>query len=165
MRPHGLRRPSRPPNPPTPPRPSPPTPPSPHPTKTDTPKGATAEKKDHPPGDPIVGTVAHVPYPTGVEKGTVRGIHGRKYGAVWVEYPGGTTLYEVSRHLLFPTPEEAERYQEEARSGKKKLKPPAPTGEETNPPNLNPTTEPTNPANPPSGPTKTWDPITGSHEV
>ena len=136
--------------------------PPPLPTKTDTPKGATAEKKDDRPGDPIVGTVAHVPYPTGIEKGTV---HGRTYGAVWVEYPGGTTLYEVARHLLFPTPEEAERYQEEARSGKKKPKPPAPTSEETNLPHPNPTTKPTNPANPPSGPTKTWDPITGSHEV
>ena len=124
-----------------------------------------AEKKDDSPDDPIVGTVAHVPYPTGVEKGTVRGVHGRKGGAVWVEYPGGTTLYEVARHLLFPTPEAAEQYREEARSGKKKPKPPAPTNEETNLPNPNPTTEPTNPANPPSGPTKTWDPITGSHEV
>ena len=113
----------------------------------------------------MVGTVIHVPYPTGVEKRTVRGIHGRKYGAVWVEYPGGTTLYEVARPLLFPTPEEAERYRDEAWSGKKKPKLPAPTNEGTNPPNPNPTTEPTNPANPPSGPTQTWDPITWSHEV
>ena len=74
----------------------------PPPTKTDTPKGA--EKKDDRPADPIV----HVPYPKGVERGTVRGIHGRKYGAVWVEYPGGTTLFEVNSSLLFPTPEEAE---------------------------------------------------------
>ena len=65
----------------------------PPPAKTDTPKGATAEKKDDCPGDAIVGTVAHVPYPTGVEMGTVHSIHGRKYGAFWVEYPGGTTLY------------------------------------------------------------------------
>ena len=97
------------------------------PTKTDTPKGATAEKKDDRPGDLIVGTVAHVPYPTGKEKGTVRGIQGRKFRAVWVEYLGGTTLYEVPRHLLFPTPEEAERYREEARSAKKKPKPPPQT--------------------------------------
>ena len=113
----------------------------------------------------IVGSVAHFPYPTGGGEGTVRGVHGRKGGAVSVECPGGTTLYEVARHLLFPTPEEAERYRENARSGKKKPKPPAPTNAETNLPNPNPTTEPTNPANPPSGPTKTWDPITGSHEV
>ena len=53
---------------------------SPPPTKTDTPKGG--EKKDHRPRDPIVGTVVHVPYPKEVERGTVRGIHGRKYGAV-----------------------------------------------------------------------------------
>ena len=112
--------------------------------------------------EPIVGTVAHVPYHTGVD---VRGVHGRKGGVVWVEYPGGTTLYEVARHLLFPSREEAERYREEARSGKKKPKPPAPTNEETNLPNPNPTTEPSNPANPPSGPTKTWDPNMGSHQV
>ena len=95
----------------------------------------------------------------------MRGVHGRKYGAVWVEYPGGTTLYEVSRSLLFPTLEEAERY---PRAGKKKPKPPAPTTEESNPPNANPTTEPTNPTNPtnpPSAPAKMWDPTTGSHEV
>ena len=77
-----------------------------------------------------------------------------------MEYPGGTTLYEVARRHLFPTPEDAERYREEARSDKKKPKPPVPTNEETNPPNPNPTTEHTYPANPPSGPTKTWDPIT-----
>ena len=35
-------------------------------------------------------------------------------------------LVEVSRHFLFPTPEEAERYREEARAGKKKPKPPRP---------------------------------------
>ena len=69
---------------------------------TDTPKG-TDEMDDHP-EDPIIGTVVHVPYPTGVEKGTVRGIHGRKYGAVRVKYRGGTTLYEVGRPLIFPTP-------------------------------------------------------------
>ena len=147
--------------PPPPPRPPPPTP---RPlAKTDTPKGA--EKKDDRPDNPIIGTVVHVTYPTGVRKGTVRGFHGRKYGAVWVEYPGGTTLYELAQPLLFPTPEEAERVRDEAQSGRKKPKPPAPTNEDTNLPNPNPTTEPTNPAHPPSGPTKTWDPITGSHEV
>ena len=139
-------------------------------TKTYTLKGA--EKKDDRPGDPIIGTVVHVPYPKGVDRGTVRGIHGRKYGAVWVEYPGGTTLYEVSRSLLFPTPEEAEQHREEARAaGQKKAKPPIPTNEASNPPNANPTTKPTNPTNPtnpnnpPSGPAKMWYPTTGSHEV
>ena len=102
--------------------------PPPPPTKTGIPKGggATAEKKDDRSGDLIVGTVAHVPYPTRVEKGTVRGVHGRKYGAFWLEYPGGTTLYEVCRHLLFPTPEEAKQYQEEARSGQEKAPTPRP---------------------------------------
>ena len=156
------------PKPPTPTPPARPTKAVPAPKPANPPKTATAQpppKKDDRPTDPIVGTVAHVPYPTGVEKGTVRGVHGRKYPAVWVEYPGGTTLYEVSRSLLFPTLEEAERYQEEARAGKKKPKPPAPTIEESNPPNANPTTEPSNPTNPPSGPAKMWDPTTGSHEV
>ena len=126
----------------------------PPPPKTNTPK------TDDRPDDPIVGTVAHVPYPTGVEKGTVRGIHGQKYGAVWVEYPGGTNLYEVSRSLLFSTLKEAERYREDAWAGKKKPTHPAPTNEESNPPNANPTTKPTNPTNPPSGPAKMWDPTT-----
>ena len=83
-------------------------------------------------------------------------------------YPGGTTLDEVSPSFLFPTLEEAERYREEARAGKKKLKPPATTNEESNPRNANPTNEttnPTNPTKPPSGPAKMWDPTTGSHEV
>ena len=139
--PHGLRRLSPPPSSPTPPRPPPPTPPT--PTKTDTPKagGATAEKKDDRADDPIVGTVARVPYPAGLEKGTVRAVHGQKRGAVCVEYPGGNTLYEMAWHLLFPIPEEAERYWEEARWSKKKPQSPAPTNEETNLPNPNPTTE------------------------
>ena len=161
---HGLRRPSPPQNPPTPPRPPPQTPPT---TKTDNPKGA--EKKDDRPEDHIVGTVVHVPFPTGVERGTIRGIHGRKYGAIWVEYPGGTSLhYEVARPLLLPTLEEAKRHQEEAPgAGKKKSKPPTPTNEASNPPNANPTTKhtnPTNPTNPPSGPAKMWNPTMGSHE-
>ena len=82
--------------------------------------------------------------------------------------PGATTLYEVAWPLLFPTPDEAERYRDEARSGKRKPEPPAPTNEETNPPNPNPTTEPTNPTNPtnpPFGPAKMWHPTMGSHEV
>ena len=89
-----------------------------------------------------------------------------------MEYPGGTTLYEVARPLLFPTLEEAEGHREEGRgAGKKKATAPAPTNEVSNPPNANPTTEPTNPThptnptNPPSGPAKMWDPTMGSHEV
>ena len=135
----------------------PPSPP--FPTKTDTPK------TDDRPADLIIATVAHVPYPTAIQKATFRGVHGRKYGAIWVEYPGSTTLCEVSRPLLFPTLVAAERYWEDARAGKKKPKPPAPTNEESNPPDANPTTQPTNPTNPPSGPAKMWDPTTGSHEI
>ena len=54
----------------------------------------------------------------------------------------------VSRSLLFATLKEAERYREEAQAGKKKPKPAAPTKEESNPPNANPTIEPTTPLTP-----------------
>ena len=132
-------------------KPKPPPIPPARPTKAvPAPKPANPPKTAIPPppdqdrhpqdGRPSRRSVAHVPYSTGVEKGTVRGIHRRKYGAVWVEYPGGTTLHEVSHSLLFPTLEEAERYREEARAGKKKPQPPAPTKQESNPPNANPTT-------------------------
>ena len=126
-----------------------------------TPKGATAEKKDDRPGDPIVGTVAHVPYPTGVEKGTVHGIHGRQYGAVWVKYLGGTTLYEVPRHLLFPTPEVAERYREEAQSGKKKPKPPPPQTKRLNPRTRTLPPNPLTPLTPHPDPRRRGTPIRG----
>ena len=99
---------------------------------------------------PIVGRVAHVPYPSGVEKGTGRGVHGRKGSAVWVEYPGSTTLYEVARHLLFPTPEEAERHRQNAQGGKRNPKtnpsPPPQTNRLT--PRLPPDKDP-NPAHKP----------------
>ena len=116
--PHGLRRPSPPPKGTNPPKTA--TPPPPPTPKTDTPKvgGATTEKKDDRPDDLIVETVAHVPYSTRVEKGTVCSVHGRKGGAEWVQNPGGTALYEVARHVLFPTREEAERYREKAQAGK-----------------------------------------------
>ena len=67
-----------------------------------------------------------------------------------------------------PHPRGGRAVRDEARSGKKKPKPPASTTEETNPPIPNPTTEPTNPTNstnPPSGPAKMWDPTRGSHAV
>ena len=107
---------------------------------------------------------ALVPYPSSKEKGTVRGVHGRKVGAIWVEYLGSTTLYKVARHLLFPTPEEAKRHRQDAQrgqGGKRKPKTP-PTDPDKNP---NPPTEPTTATNLPSGPIKMWDPATGSHEV
>ena len=114
------------------------------------------------------GTVVHVPYLIGVERGTVCGIHGRKYGAVWVEYPGGTTLYEVPRPLLFPTLEEAERHRGEARgAGKKKAKPPTPTNEASNPRTQtlppNPLTQltPLTPATPHPDPRRCGAPLRG----
>ena len=104
------------------------------------------------------------PLPPGVEKGTARGVDGRRYGAVLGEYSGGTTPYEVSRSLLFPTLEEAELYREEARAGKKKPKPAAPTNEESNPPNANPTTYPLTPLTPLTphpDPRRCWTPLRG----
>ena len=88
--PHGLRRPSPPPNPTTPPRPPPQTP---------------AHHQDrHPQGCREEGRPSRGSDHRDGRPRTVRGIHGRKYGAVWVEYPGGTTLYEVNCSLLFPPP-------------------------------------------------------------
>ena len=119
--------------------------------------------------------VAHIPYPSAVEKGTVRGVHGQKGGVVWVEYPSNTTLYEVAQHLLFPTPQEAERHRQDAQGGKggkrnTKTNSPAPANQGANPPtnpykDPKPPTEPTNQTKPPSQRTKMWDPATGSHEV
>ena len=34
-----------------------------------------------------------------------------------MQYPGKTTLYEVARGLLFPSPDEAETYRREAAEG------------------------------------------------
>ena len=69
--------------------------------------------------DSLVGTKVHVPYPTGVEVGTVIGVHWRKAGVVWVEYPGNPTLYEVARGLLFPSPEAAQEHLERVCKGVK----------------------------------------------
>ena len=82
--------------------------------------------------------------------------------------PGRHQPLEVAWRPLFTTLEEAQRYQDGARSGKKKLKAPTPASAEATPPNLIPTTEPTqptNPTNPPSGPLKMCNPTTGYHEV
>ena len=144
----------------------------PAPKPTNPPKTATATPPPPPRPTPprvprrrtTIPRIRSVPYPTGVERGTVRGIHGRKYGAVWVEYPGGTPP-----STRWPTLHEADRHSEEARGGgKKKAILPAPRNKASNPPNAKPTTEPTdptNPTNPPSRPAKMWDPTTGSHEV
>ena len=111
----------------------------------------------------IVGMVAHVPYPLGVEKGTVRGVHGWKGGVVWLEYPGNTTLHQVARHFLFPTLEEAERHRHDAQGGKRnpKTEPPAPANQETNP-LTNPDKEPNPPTDPRNRTTKMWDPTAGA---
>ena len=63
------------------------------------------------------------PYPTGVEVGTVTGVHRRKTGVVWVEYPKKPQLYEVARGLLFPTPEGAQEHLDRVRKGKGKATP------------------------------------------
>ena len=51
--------------------------------------------------------------------GTVRGVHRNKGGVVWLEYLGSTTLYEVERHLLFPTPKAAQEHLTRVRKGKR----------------------------------------------
>ena len=74
--------------------------------------------------DPMVCTKVHVPYPTCAEMGTVTGLHRRKEGIVWVEYPGITTMYEVACGLLFPSSEVARKHLERVRKGKGKPPPP-----------------------------------------
>ena len=122
----------------------PPPPPAPKPTTPTTQVGDDPE-------DPIIGTVAHVPYPRGLEMGAVRGVHRNKGGVVWVQYPGNTTLYEVARGLLLPSPEEAETYQREARGGggRRRQRPPlSPLTPRLTPSLTNPTQPPQKPPNP-----------------
>ena len=135
--------------------------------------------------DPLVGTKVHLPYPTGVEVGTVTGVHRRKAGVVWVEYQNNPQLYEVARSLLFPTPEGAQEHLDCVCKGKGKANPPPPgiwasLTRKLTPcltPKLTPDKPqkypPTNPKaenNPTPKPTpdptqQLWDPKTGSQEV
>ena len=103
--------------------------------------------------------------------GTVRGVHRNKGGVAWAEYPGNTTLYEVARGLLFPSPEEAETYRRKAVGGKQKAKTTAnPSNPATNPQSDQPqpsTTEPPNPVDKENKENKEQeggDPAKGSHE-
>ena len=77
--------------------------------------------------DPIVGTKVHVPHSRGVEVGTVRGVHRRKAGVVWVEYLDNPQLYEVAQNLRFPSPEPAHEHLERVRKPKAKPPPPPPS--------------------------------------
>ena len=103
--------------------------------------------------------------------GTVRGVHRKKGGVVGVEYPGNTTLYEVARGLLFPSPEKGKTYQEEAVGGKKKANtttvPSNPkTNHQSNRPQPN-TIDPPNPVDKEKRENKEHeggDPAKGSHE-
>ena len=175
-------------------------PPPPHqeagPPPQDPPTKATPAPKNPPPppqreGDganhPLAGTKVHGPYPTGVEVGTITGVHRRKAGVVCAEYPDDPTMYEVAHGLLFPTPEAAQEHLERVRKGKGKATPPPPPKPSGQPdPKTNPltnpkSTPPTNPTtNPPSNPKaqnnptpnltpdptqQLWDPETGSQEV
>ena len=93
------------------PPPSPPPPPPPATKATPTPKTtAPPQRGGGGTDDPHVGTKVHVPYPTGMEVGTVTGVHRRKAGLVWVEYPNNSKLYEEARGLLFPTPKRAQEH-------------------------------------------------------
>ena len=98
-----------------------------HPPKPPPPshKGQPRPQDNPPPpsgaDDPLVVTKVHVPYPTGVEVGTVTCVHPRKAGVVWVvwvEYPGNPTLYKVARGHLFPTPQAAQEHLERVGKGK-----------------------------------------------
>ena len=114
------------------------------------------------PDDPVVGPVVHIPYPGGggSEMGTIRRVYCSKAGAVWVEYLGSTTLYEVARGLLFPTPKAAKEHVEDARKGEGKPKP-KPLGQ-TDPK----TNEPADPkTNPPTDPSQKPTPTLPSHPL
>ena len=130
---------------------------------------------------PIVYTKVHVRNPTGVELGTVIGVHRRKAGVVSVEYPDDPALYPVARALLFPTSQGAQEHLDRVGKGRgKATPPPRPSGQPN--PKTNPLTDPkTNPpinpkTNPPSNPKaqnnptpsptidptqQLWDPKTG----
>ena len=166
------------PAPPSPPWPQRPPPPPRHPPQKGGGGGAN---------DPLVGTKVHVPYPRGVEVGTVTHVRRRKAVVVWVEYPGNPTLYEVARGRLFPSPEAGRPRTPRVCSqgqGESHPPPPPPSGQpdlktnpltdpKTNPPTNPKTNPPSNPKaqnNPTPNPTRdptqqSWDPKTGSQEV
>ena len=83
-----------------------------------------------------------------MEVGTANGVHRRKAGGVWVEYPSNPTIYEAARGLLFPSPEIAQEHLERVRKGKGKATPPQPSGQPD--PKTNPLTDPR--TNPPTNP-------------
>ena len=139
-------------------------------------KGGGDKKKDRGPDDPLVGSSVHVPYPTGVEVGTVTGAHARKSRVVWVRYPDNPELYEVPRGLLFTEAEAAAAHPQKARPGKKTpINPPAkPQTEPANPPtnrqevpkpHQTTTTEPTSSPKDTQPTAPLWDPKNGSQEV
>ena len=139
-------------------------------------RGGGDKKKHGGPDDPLVGSSVHVPYPTGVEVGTVTGAHARKSGVVWVRYPENPELYEVPRGLLFTEAEAAAAHPQKARPGKKTpINPPAkPQTEPANPPTNRqevPKPHQTTTSEPTSSPKDTqptaplWDPKKGSQEV
>ena len=113
------RSPGQPPNQPPPPRPLKLAPPRTPPPSQAPPPPQLSDGPD----DPIIRTVAHIPYTSGVEMGTVRGVHRSDSGVVWVEYPNNTTLWEVPRCLLFPYAEDGEKHRQQVVGGKKKAKP------------------------------------------
>ena len=106
--------------------------PSTPPTRNPPPPGAHPRPQRPPPparkprgaDDLLVSAKVHVPYPKGVEVPTVTGVHRKKAGVVWVEYPNNPQLYEVARGVLFPTPQGAQEHLERVRKGKGKANPP-----------------------------------------
>ena len=91
---------------------------------------ATPAPKTNPPkrggraDDPLVGTKVHIPYSWGVDVGTVRDVHRRKAGGIWVEYPNNPQRYKVACNLLFPSPKAAHEHLERVRKPNTKATPP-----------------------------------------
>ena len=110
----------------------------PRPQDNPPPKKEEGDGADH----PIVGTKVHVPDSQGVEVGTLRGVHRRKAGVVWVEYPDNGHLYEVARNLLFPSLEVAHEHFERVRKPKAKASPPPPPSSDQLDPRTDPLTNP-----------------------
>ena len=116
-------------------------------------EGKEKEEAGHKPTDPIVGIVFHAPSPQGLEKGIVQRAHASEGDVVGVEYPSGTTLYEVAPSFLFWSPKAAEGHLADAKKGKNHPKPkPLPQSDPKITPSLTPRLTPPQTAPSPNPP-------------
>ena len=60
--------------------------------------------------DPLVGTEAHVPYPKGMEVGTVRGVHGNRVLLSGCSTQAAPPCLRWSDTSFSPTPEAAQEH-------------------------------------------------------